>query len=76
MAQARPIHAKPEGPIQGNAKRGFDAPYAEQEEAGRRELESTLTGRNSPYGVPRDDTAMKNPDGDLSDPSAKPVKRR
>lgn len=67
-------HARPKGPIQGEARRGFDAAYAEQDEAGRRELDSTMMGRNSPYGVARDDTAMKNPDGDLSRPSAMPVK--
>ena len=66
--------AKPQGPIQGTARRGFDAPYIEQEEALRRELDSSMMGRNTPYGVARDDTEMKNPDGDLSRPSAMPVK--
>lgn len=68
-------HAKPKGPIQGEAKRGFDAAYAEQEEAGRRELDSSMTGRSQPYGVARDDTAMKNPGDDLAQPATMPVKR-
>lgn len=66
-------HGRPQGPLQGNAKRGFDAPYAEQAEMLRRELDSSMMGRNRPYGVPRDDTVMKNPDGDLSAPSAMPT---
>jgi hypothetical protein len=67
-------HARPQGPIQGTAKRGLDAPYEEQSLAGRTELDRTLAGRKKPYHVPRDDTQMKNPDGDLSTPSAMPVK--
>jgi hypothetical protein len=67
-------HARPKGPIQGEARRGFDAAYAEQQEAGRRERDDSMTGRNTPYGVASDDTAMKNPDGDLSRPAAMPVK--
>jgi len=67
-------HARPEGPIQGNARCGLDVPYAEKLEAARRKLESTMMGRNSSCDVPRDDTAMKNPDGDLSAPSANPIK--
>ena len=66
-------HGRPEGPLQGNARRGFDAAYAEQAEMLRRELESSMMGRSRPYGVPRDDTVMKNPDGDLSAPSAMPA---
>ena len=75
MVQTRPIHAKPKGPLQGEAKRGFDAAYGEQDDAARRELDGTMLGRDKPYGVARDDTAMKNPDGDLSAPSANRVKR-
>lgn len=76
MVQTRPIHAKPKGPLQGEARRGFDAAYAEQDDAAQRELDSTMLGRNKPYGVARDDTEMKNPDGDLSAPSANPARKR
>jgi hypothetical protein len=69
-------HARPQGPIQGTARYGFDRPYAEKRADAERELKSTLLGRDRPYGVPRDDTGMKNPDGDLSAPSARPVKRQ
>lgn len=72
MVQTRPIHAKPEGPIQGTARQGFDRPYAEKLADAQRELDSSMMGRDKPYGVARDDTEMKNPDGDLSAPSAKP----
>lgn len=74
MVQTRPIHAKPQGPIQGDARCGLDAPYAEKRAAAQRELESKMLGRNKPYGVARDDTEMKNPDGDLAAPSANPAR--
>jgi hypothetical protein len=65
-------HAKTQGPIQGYARCGLDAPYAEKREAARREIESSMAGRERPYGVARDDTAMKNPGGDLAAPAATP----
>ena len=77
MVETRPIHAKRAhaqfgGPIQGTARQGFDRPYAEKLAEAQRELDSSMMGRDRPYGVARDDTAMKNPDGDLSAPSTKP----
>ena len=48
MVQAKSIHAKPQGPIQGLARCGLDVPYAEKRAAARRELESTMMGRDKP----------------------------
>jgi hypothetical protein len=70
------VHAKPKGPIQGTAKRGFDAPYEAQTEAAQLELESTLVGPKNSIHVPKDDIYMKNPDGDLLEPSALPVNKQ
>ncbi len=60
-----------DGPVQGDAAKGFDKPYARNEAAGRKELNATRTDKHV-QDVKRDDTAMKNPDGDLYNPSAKP----
>jgi hypothetical protein len=62
----------PQGPLQGNAKRGLDAPYAEQEDSGAKELDSTLAGPKDQKPVSRDNTRLKNPDGDLDAPAADP----
>ena len=70
------VHAKPQGPIQGTAKRGFDVPYGEQGEAGRLELENTLAGPKNSSHVAKNDIPMKNPDGDFLEPSALPVNKQ
>jgi hypothetical protein len=69
-------HAMQNGPVQGDAAHGFDQPYAKDRARAKEELKSTQAGIQKRPAVPRDDTAMKNPDGDLNDPSAKPVKQR
>jgi hypothetical protein len=60
------------GPLQGDAAQGFDKPYAKDRARADDALNSTQAGIQQRPAVPRDDTAMKNPDGDLYDPSAKP----
>lgn len=60
--------AKVEGPIQGVAREGFDAPYERQRKALRKELESTLAGPKARQSVPADDTELKNPHDELARP--------
>jgi len=60
--------AKVEGPIQGVARQGFDAPYERQREVLREELESTLAGPEGHKGAPTDDTELKNPHDELAMP--------
>ena len=60
--------AKVEGPIQGVAREGFDAPYERQREALREVLESTLAGPKGRHGAPTDDTELKNPHDELAKP--------
>jgi len=63
----------PQGPIQGGARRGFDAAYGERPELERRDLGEVGTREQGSIG--RDDTAMKNPDGDLQAPASLPRSR-
>jgi hypothetical protein len=62
------------GPVQGDAAHGFDRPYAKDRVRAEKELQSTLAG-GADAAVPRDDTGMKNPDGDLEKPAANPRAR-
>ena len=64
------------GPVQGDAAHGFDKPYAKDKARARQEYKSTEAGTQQRPSVPRDDTGMKNPDGDLYDPSAMPGRRQ
>lgn len=64
------------GPVQGDAARGFDQPYDKDKARAARELKSTLAGDKARPPVPRDDTDMKNPDGDLYDPASMPDQDR
>ena len=61
----------PQGPLQGEARRGFDAAYAERPKEEREDLGEV--GFKSQDSIHRNDTGMKNPDGDLQAPSAKPA---
>ena len=63
------------GPLQGDAAHGFDKPYDKDKARADAELKSTMAGREKRPAVPRDDTEMKNPDGDLYDPAAMPVRQ-
>lgn len=63
------------GPVRGDAAHGFDRPYAGDKARADKELDATQAGRQKRPAVPRDDTEMKNPDGDLYDPSAMPGRR-
>lgn len=60
------------GPVQGDAAHGFDKPYARDRGRADKELDSTLAGSRPRAPVPRDDTGLKNPDGDMDHPAAKP----
>lgn len=62
------------GPVQGDAAHGFDRPYLRREKEAAKELADTMPASAPHPPVPRDDTEMKNPDGDLYDPAAKPAK--
>jgi hypothetical protein len=68
-------HSGPQGPLQGSAKRGFDAPYGKQAQSGREELDATMAGPQKQEPVRADDTELKNPDGDLDAPCANPRPR-
>jgi len=63
------------GPVQGDAARGLDKPYAGDRERAEQELKSTMAGAEKRPPVPVDDTALKNPDGDLDKPAANPRAR-
>jgi len=60
------------GPVQGDAARGMDKPYAGDKARAAQELDGTMAGAGKRPPVPRDDTALKNPDGDLEKPAADP----
>ena len=50
MEQALPMNGKvsgPQGPLQGDAARGFDVAYQEQRRAAEQELDGTLVGPDS-----------------------------
>lgn len=64
-----------QSPTSGFAARGFSAAYDKVRQAAKRELDETEAGPKTPLPVPADDTAMKNPDGDLQHPSAMPPRR-
>lgn len=60
------------GPVQGDAAKGFDKPYAKDRVRAEEELKSTQAGVQQRPPVPRDDTEMKNPDAELYDPAPMP----
>lgn len=63
------------GPVQGDAAEGFDVSYAKDRKRAEVELKSTQAASAPHPHVARDDTDMKNPDGDLHDPAANPKAR-
>lgn len=58
------------GPVRGDAAKGLDGPYADDKPRAAEELKSTMAGAEKRPPVPRDDTELKNPDGDLDTPAA------
>jgi hypothetical protein len=62
----------PHSPFGDHSAHGLDQPYAGDRPRAKEELESTLAGAAKRPPVPRDDTEMKNPDGDLQNPAAMP----
>jgi len=58
------------GPVRGDAAKGLDRPYADDKARAAAELKSTMAGAEQRPPVPRDDTELKNPDGDLDTPAA------
>jgi hypothetical protein len=64
-------------PFQGHDDTGLDAPYKAERERAKRELDRTMAGpRGSIVPVGADDSDVKNPDSEFSQPgSAAPLKR-
>jgi len=60
----------PQGPIQDGAGRGFDAAYGERPKEERENLGEVEIRQQA--SVSRDDTEMKNPDGELQAPAGRP----
>ncbi len=63
------------GPVEGNAAHGMDKPYARDRARADQDLKSTMAGAEKRPPVARDDTGLKNPDGDLDKPAANPKGR-